>query len=261
MNTQPASPDRLVDGVGSGGIAQKRALEPAQESTTDAPVEQELIVAQVVHRARVDLQPRSLSPSLYEFWCADVQSRPVTIRRAATAAAAKTTQQSHNDAIIVPFSTTLVSGGADGGIAGEGAAAGNAPPRASVVYFMERCDHSNAVAWREMLALGCRLRSLIAVAFPLLHQRSIGVYWCRPRNIATSARSLNLRGELFFNAAALDPADVFRCFLTICHELTHNVEADHNTRFVHAFEQCLRAHFGAFWGYYINHLHNADSSV
>jgi hypothetical protein len=252
MNTQSASPDRSVDGigggVGNGGVAQKRALEPAAEST-DAPVEQELIIAQVVRRARVEQQPHSLSPTLYEFWCADVQSRPVTIRRAAgTTAAAKTTQQSHNDAIIVPFSTSLVAGEA----AGEGTAAGYAPPRASVVYFMERCDQSNAVAWREMLALGCRLRSLIAAAFPLLHQRSIGVYWCRPRNIATSARSLNLRGELFFNAAALDPADVFRCFLTICHELTHNVESDHNTRFVHAFEQCLRAHFGAFWGYYVN---------
>jgi hypothetical protein len=241
MSAQASSPDR--SDASSGASGQKRVFQPAESAGASvADEEGELIVARVVRRARVEQQPHSLSPTLYEFWCADVQSRPVTIRRAGTAA--MTTQQRHSDAVIVPFTAPLAAGS---GTAGEEAAAA-----AGVVYFMERCDQSNAVAWREMFALGCRLRSLIAAAFPLLHQHSIGVYWCRPRNIATSARSLNLRGELFFNAAALDPADVFRCFLTICHELTHNVEVEHNTRFVHAFEQCLRAHFGAFWGYHLN---------
>jgi hypothetical protein len=39
-----------------------------------------------------------------------------------------------------------------------------------------------------------------------------------------------------------------------CHELAHAIDKAHNGRFVTASELCARAHFPAFWGFYINHL-------
>jgi hypothetical protein len=134
------------------------------------------------------------------------------------------------------------------------------PPR--VLFFLERRDHGNAVAWRQMLSFAHRLRSLTRDVFPLLHQRIIAIYWCRPRTVTTSVHAFNKHGALFFNAAAAanGASDPFRCFQVVCHELAHCVEIAHNGRFIAAIDECERAHFPAFWGFYVNHLIDDDDS-
>lgn len=171
---------------------------------------------------------------MYEQWCCDVVTdRPIVLRSSFS--------REPDDAILTQCS---------------------APPSfvsSRIVFFLERCDHNNSVAWRQMLTFARRLRSLTADVFPLLHERLAAVYWCRPRTAATRARAFNKHGALFFNAAAIDASDMFHCFQVVCHELAHSVEESHNGRFVAAVDECERAHFPAFWGFYVNHLFDGDS--
>jgi hypothetical protein len=169
---------------------------------------------------------QSLSPTLYEQWCADANDRPIMMR----------TLPHKDDGVLLS------------------AFAPPTPSPSRIIYFLEPCDESNAVAWHQMSQLAHLLRSMTAAVFPLLHQRIIGIYWVRPKTVATSSRAFSKSNALYFNAAAIDASDAFQCYQVVCHELAHAIDKAHNGRFVTASELCLRAHFSSFWGFYINHL-------
>lgn len=167
FNSSP--PTSINDNNGeSGNNKKKRAL-----ASTAAPRQQQAVQSRR-RRLFVEHNPQT---TLYEQWCCDVVTdRPIVLR---------SSQREQDDAILTQC--TLPSSFLS--------ETQPLPPR--IVFFLERCDHNNVIAWRQMLTFDHRLRSLTSDVFPLLHERLIAVYWCRPRTAATSARAYNKHGALF----------------------------------------------------------------